>query len=72
VAGHTDSVGSDAYNDKLSMRRASSVSKYLISKGISGDRLIARGYGETRPIADNNTALGRAKNRRTEFTVIKD
>lgn len=72
VAGHTDSVGSDAYNDKLSLGRANAVRNYLISKGIVGDRLKAQGYGETRPIADNENALGRAKNRRTEFTVIKD
>lgn len=70
VEGHTDSVGSDAYNQNLSERRAQSVVNYLVSKGISRDRLIAVGYGESRPIADNNTTEGRAKNRRTEFTVL--
>ena len=69
VEGHTDSIGSDAYNMRLSLRRANSVREYLIQKGIEADRLIAAGYGESRPIADNNTTLGRAKNRRTEFTV---
>lgn len=72
VGGHTDSVGSDAYNNKLSLTRANAVRNYLISKGVSPDRLSAHGYGETQPIGDNETALGRAKNRRTEFTVVKD
>lgn len=70
IEGHTDWIGSDAYNQNLSQRRANSVRKYLIQKGIAPDRLIAVGYGETRPIADNNTVLGRAKNRRVEFTVL--
>jgi outer membrane protein OmpA-like peptidoglycan-associated protein len=70
IEGHTDWIGSDAYNQKLSQRRANSVRQYLINKGIAPDRLVAVGYGETRPIADNNTVLGRAKNRRVEFTVL--
>jgi len=70
IEGHTDWIGSDAYNQNLSQRRANSVRKYLIDKGISPDRLVAVGYGETRPVADNNTVLGRAKNRRVEFTVL--
>lgn len=70
IEGHTDWIGSDAYNQGLSQRRANSVRQYLIDKGIAPDRLVAVGYGETRPIADNNTVLGRAKNRRVEFTVL--
>jgi outer membrane protein OmpA-like peptidoglycan-associated protein len=70
IEGHTDWIGSDAYNMGLSQRRADSVRTYLINKGIDPSRLIAVGYGETRPIADNNTVLGRAKNRRVEFTVL--
>lgn len=70
VEGHTDSVGSDEFNLRLSQARADAVMKYLISQGISPDRLEARGYGETMPIADNSTPEGRAKNRRVEFTII--
>lgn len=70
VEGHTDWIGSDEYNQRLSMRRANSVRDYLTQKGVSADRLVAEGYGESRPVADNNTDLGRAKNRRTEFTVV--
>ncbi len=70
VEGHTDWIGSDAYNQKLSEARANSVRNYLIQKGIEPDRLQAAGYGESRPIADNNTVMGRARNRRTEFTVV--
>jgi outer membrane protein OmpA-like peptidoglycan-associated protein len=71
IEGHTDSQGSDAYNMKLSERRANAVRDYLISKGISADRLEAKGYGETRPIATNKTAAGRAKNRRVEIILIQ-
>jgi len=71
VEGHTDWIGSDAYNQKLSERRAAAVRDYLIGKGIAADRMIAVGYGEARPIADNNTTQGRARNRRTEFTVLE-
>ena len=67
VEGHTDEVGKDDFNMKLSQKRTESVKKYLISKGISDARLTAIGFGETRPIADNKTALGRAKNRRVEL-----
>jgi outer membrane protein OmpA-like peptidoglycan-associated protein len=70
VEGHTDWIGSDAYNQNLSERRANAVREYLIRKGIAPSRLVAVGYGETRPIADNNTVKGRARNRRTEFTVV--
>lgn len=67
VAGHTDSVSSDAYNQKLSERRAEAVRAYLIGKGVAAERLTAKGYGEAQPIADNTTAEGRAKNRRVEL-----
>ena len=70
IEGHTDSVGSDQYNMELSQRRANAVKNYLISKGISAERLEAVGYGETRPIASNKTAAGRAKNRRVEIILI--
>jgi outer membrane protein OmpA-like peptidoglycan-associated protein len=69
VEGHTDSKGSDQYNQKLSERRATAVRKYLIEKGISSSRIRVVGYGEQRPIADNKTEEGRAINRRAEFEV---
>lgn len=71
VEGHTDAIGSDEYNQKLSERRANAVRDYLIQKGIEPDRLSAVGYGESRPIADNESVRGRARNRRTEFTVLE-
>lgn len=71
VEGHTDAKGSDAYNIKLSQRRSNAVRDYLISHGIEADRLVAVGYGETRPVADNGTAEGRARNRRVEFTILE-
>jgi len=67
VAGHTDSKGSDEYNMKLSQDRAEAVRNYLISKGIAAERLTAKGYGETKPVADNATEEGRAQNRRVEL-----
>lgn len=67
IEGHTDNVGDDQYNQDLSQRRTDSVKAYLMSKGIMESRLIAIGYGESRPIADNKTAAGRAKNRRVEL-----
>ncbi len=69
ISGHTDNIGSDADNMKLSANRAKAVADYLISKGIGADRLTWKGYGASKPIADNATEEGRAKNRRTEFTV---
>jgi outer membrane protein OmpA-like peptidoglycan-associated protein len=69
VSGHTDSTGSDQYNQKLSERRALSVAQYLGEKGVAKERLAAAGYGETRPIAPNNTPEGRAKNRRVELEL---
>jgi len=67
IAGHTDNRGSDKYNMHLSQHRAAAVRTYLISKGISADRLTAKGYGESQPIADNNTDEGRFQNRRVEL-----
>jgi outer membrane protein OmpA-like peptidoglycan-associated protein len=69
LEGHTDSVGNDAYNMKLSQRRAEAVRDYLISQGASSANLTARGYGESRPIADNKTESGRAENRRVAMSV---
>ncbi len=69
IDGHTDFVGNDAYNQTLSEQRAASVRAYLISKGVAESRLTSFGYGESRPVADNNTAAGRAKNRRVEMTL---
>lgn len=71
LAAHTDNVGSDAANMLLSQKRANSVRDYLIKKGIAANRLIAKGYGEKAPIADNGTSEGRAKNRRTEVRQIE-
>jgi len=68
--GHTDSVGSDAYNKKLSLRRADAVKAYLVSKGIEANRVYTEGKGKSQPIADNKTAAGRAKNRRVEIEVV--
>jgi OOP family OmpA-OmpF porin len=70
LQGHTDSQGADVYNFDLSQRRADSVRNYLMSRGVDASRLVARGYGETQPIADNGTAAGRAENRRVVMTVI--
>ncbi|MBU1396756.1 MAG: OmpA family protein [Gammaproteobacteria bacterium] len=71
VAGHTDSKGSDAYNMKLSQQRAEAVRNFLISRGVAADRLTAKGYGESQPVADNATEEGRFKNRRVELTPLK-
>jgi outer membrane protein OmpA-like peptidoglycan-associated protein len=69
IEGHTDNVGKDEYNQSLSENRAASVKEYLVKKGIDESRLTAQGFGETKPIADNNTAAGKAKNRRVVMTV---
>jgi len=68
--GHTDSIGTDEYNQKLSVRRAESVKAYLVSKGIEANRVYTEGKGEKQPVADNKTREGRAKNRRVELEVI--
>ncbi|MCF6346018.1 MAG: OmpA family protein [Thiomicrorhabdus sp.] len=72
IAGHTDSSGSHAMNQKLSEMRAKAIVKRLKEKNINEDRLTAIGYGETKPIADNKTEIGKAKNRRIEFKIIGD
>ena len=71
ITGHTDSQGKDAYNQDLSERRASSVRAFMITHGSDANRLSTDGYGERKPIADNGTKEGRAKNRRVEMTVKK-
>lgn len=70
ITGHTDSKGSDSYNMQLSKERAQSVRRYLVSKGVDGARLEFRGYGETKPVASNDTEAGRAENRRVELEVV--
>lgn len=71
IKGHTDNVGDDEYNQKLSQMRADAVKKYLVSKGLLETRITAQGFGEKMPIASNDTKEGREKNRRVEFIVIK-
>lgn len=71
AVGHTDSIGTDAYNNRLSMRRADSVKAYLVSKGIDAKRIKTDGKGESQPIADNASAEGRAKNRRVDIEVVE-
>ncbi|NBP27360.1 MAG: OmpA family protein [Betaproteobacteria bacterium] len=70
AVGHTDSVGTDAYNQKLSERRAAAVKAYLVSKGIAANRIYTEGKGEKSPVADNNSKDGRSKNRRVEVEVV--
>jgi OOP family OmpA-OmpF porin len=70
IAGHTDSSGDAGYNQRLSQERANSVLAFLVSQGIDRDRLVARGYGEERPVASNDTPDGRVRNRRVEFNVL--
>jgi len=70
AVGHTDSVGSDTYNQKLSVRRSDAVKNYLVSKGVEKNRVYTEGKGENQPVADNKTAEGRAKNRRVEIEVV--
>ena len=70
AVGHTDSVGSDAYNQKLSVKRSDSVKAYLVSKGIEKNRVYTEGKGEKQPVADNKTSAGRSKNRRVEIEVV--
>ena len=70
AVGHTDAVGTDAYNQKLSIARSEAVKAYLVSKGIDKNRIYTEGKGETSPVADNKTKEGRAKNRRVEIEVV--
>jgi outer membrane protein OmpA-like peptidoglycan-associated protein len=71
IDGHTDSYGSDAYNQKLSENRAKSVYDYFANHGVDAQRLSYKGYGESQPIADNATAAGRKQNRRVELKIVK-
>jgi OOP family OmpA-OmpF porin len=70
AVGHTDSIGSDAYNQRLSVRRSEAVKSYLVGKGVGRNRVYTEGKGEKQPVADNRTAEGRAKNRRVEIEVV--
>ncbi|MBK9236525.1 MAG: OmpA family protein [Rhodoferax sp.] len=70
AVGHTDSVGGDAYNQKLSVKRAEAVKAYLVTKGIEKNRVYTEGKGEKQPVADNKTKEGKAKNRRVEIEVV--
>ncbi len=70
AVGHTDSIGTDAYNQRLSVRRADAVKAYLVTKGVEKNRIYTEGKGEKQPVADNKTAEGRAKNRRVEIEVV--
>ncbi|MWK59431.1 OmpA family protein, partial [Pseudomonas otitidis] len=69
VVGHTDSVGADGYNQRLSERRARSAADYLISQGVPSGKVTTEGFGESQPVADNGTDAGRAQNRRVEIHV---
>jgi OOP family OmpA-OmpF porin len=70
AVGHTDAIGGDAYNQKLSIRRAEAVKAYLVTSGIEPNRIYTEGKGKRQPVADNQTAEGRAKNRRVEIEVV--
>jgi outer membrane protein OmpA-like peptidoglycan-associated protein len=72
VEGHTDSVGTDDYNQQLSEKRAEAVRQYLVQQGISGDTIVATGFGKTAPIASNETPEGRQQNRRVELVLSGD
>jgi OOP family OmpA-OmpF porin len=69
LSGHTDSVGTEAYNQRLSERRVNAVREYVVKKGVDGGRISGQGFGESKPIADNRTKEGRSKNRRVEIKV---
>ena len=71
ISGYTDSIGSEAYNEALSIRRAESVFRYLVNKGLNPERFRIEGYGEQNPVATNDTEAGRAQNRRVELKVLE-
>ena len=71
IAGHTDSDGPQSTNLELSQRRAEAVVAYLVKEGVSADRLVAKGYGESTPIDSNSSSEGKANNRRVEFVILK-
>lgn len=68
--GHTDSTGSDQYNQGLSERRSSTVANYLVTRGVSGTRIRSQGFGESMPVANNETIEGRSRNRRVEIKIV--
>jgi OOP family OmpA-OmpF porin len=70
AVGHTDSIGTDSYNQRLSIRRSEAVKSYLVGKGVEKNRVYTEGKGEKQPVADNRTSEGRAKNRRVEIEVV--
>jgi len=70
IVGHTDSIGSDAYNKKLSLRRAQAVADYLVGQGLDRSRMTIKGMGEAEPVADNKSEAGRSKNRRVEIKTM--
>jgi len=72
LEGHTDSIGTDAYNQKLSERRAAAVKEWLVKKGVDVSKIQTAGFGKTKPIADNKTKAGRAENRRVEVLVLSE
>ena len=71
IGGHTDSVGRTSTNQKISDKRANAVKKYLVKKGVDGNRLEAKGFGESAPVDSNNTRAGKANNRRVEINLNK-
>lgn len=70
AVGHTDSIGTDAYNQRLSERRAAAVKSYLVTRGVDANRVYTEGKGESQPVASNKTAAGRAQNRRVEIEIV--
>ena len=72
ISGHTDSIGTREYNQELSHKRAHSVYRYLVRKGVAPERLEYQGYGESRPMAPNQTPEGRARNRRTQIEILEE
>ena len=71
AVGHTDSMGSEAHNQRLSLRRAEAVKAYLVNQGVPAERIRTEGRGEAQPVASNDTAQGRALNRRVDITVVE-